>query len=186
MISLCGASGGSPVWGRSYSVCGSTEQNFGTFSQALFRDVAYIPAKAHSTLGLIIMMRWVHQRGNLGSVMSFSASSSYNEDVRVLNRLYQAYIGLGVALPQEDGSRMMPLARIGAFELRLLEFAEHRGADSADFWFELYCRESRMSLDSCRCRDLEVAESIANDFMVLARELNERKLYFGKIPPRFH
>jgi hypothetical protein len=131
-------------------------------------------------------MRWIHPRGNLGGVMFFPASSSHKQDVRVLNRLYQAYIGLGVALPQEDGSRMMPLARIGAFELRLLEFAEHRGADSADFWFELYCRESRMSLDSCRCRDLEVAESIANDFMVLARELNERKLYFGKIPPRFH
>jgi hypothetical protein len=144
------------------------------------------PLKAHSTLGLVIMMRWVHRRGNLGSVMFFSASSSHKEDVRVLNRLYQAYIGLGVALPQEDGSRMVPLARIGAFELRLLELAEHRRSDSADFWFELYCRDSRMSLDSCRCQDLEVAEFIANDFIVLARELNEQKIYFGKMPPRLH
>ena len=69
---------------------------------------------------------------------------------------------------------MMPLARFGAVELRLFELAEHRRSDSADFWFELYCRDSRMSLDSCRCQDLEVAEFIANDFIVLARQLNER------------
>jgi hypothetical protein len=118
-------------------------------------------------------MRWVHQRGNLGSVMFLSASSSHKQDIRILNRLYQAYIGLRIALPQEDGSRIMPLARFGPFELRLLELAEHRRPDHADFWLELYRHDIRMSLDSCRCEDLEVAESIANDFVVLARQLNK-------------
>jgi len=124
-------------------------------------------------LGLIIIMRWVHQRGNLGSVMFLSASSSHKQDIRILNRLYQAYIGLRIALPQEDGSRIMPLARFGPFELRLLELAEHRRPDHADFWLELYRHDIRMSLDSCRCEDLEIAESIANDFVVLARQLNK-------------
>ena len=81
---------------------------------------------------------------------------------------------------------MVPLARFGAFELRLLEFAKHQRSDGADFWVELYWRDTRMSLDSCRCQDLEVAESIANEFSVLARQLNGQNVYLEETAPRFH
>ena len=40
-----------------------------------------------------------------------------------MSRLCRAYLALSLASETEDGSRTMPLARFGAFEVRLVELA---------------------------------------------------------------
>lgn len=86
-----------------------------------------------------------------------------------MNRLYSAYLGLLLAPPSGDGSRTVSLARFGTFEVRLIELAD-RGM--ADFWIELYCHYTRSSLDSCKCRELDDAEPIADHLIFCARQLN--------------
>ena len=94
-------------------------------------------------------------------------------DARFVNRLYQAYIGLKIALPRADGMRMVRLARFGAFEVRLFELAGDRSPDADDFWAELYRYDTRSSLDCRRCRDMDEAEDITAELMRRARQLDE-------------
>jgi len=87
-----------------------------------------------------------------------------------MDRLYSAYLGLLLAPLSEDGSRSVSLARFGTFEVRLIELAD-RGM--IDFWIELYCHYTRSSLDSCKCRELDDAEPIADHLIFCARQLNQ-------------
>lgn len=88
-------------------------------------------------------------------------------------QLYQSYVGLMLVAPDNHGSRSVPVTRYGAFEVRLVELAERGAQDDVDVWVELYCRDTRMSLDSCRCRDLDEAQSIADGFARCAERLSQ-------------
>jgi hypothetical protein len=90
-----------------------------------------------------------------------------------MSRLCRAYLALSLASETEDGSRTMPLARFGAFEVRLIELASRRMTEDSDFWIELYRHDIRSSLDSCRCRDLGEAEPIAEYLVACAKGLYE-------------
>jgi hypothetical protein len=74
------------------------------------------------------------------------------------SRLHQAYVGLMFAPEQEDGSRAVPIARHGVFEVRLFELRDRCVDGAAPFWLEIYCHDTRSVLDSCRCDDLDDAE----------------------------
>jgi len=90
-----------------------------------------------------------------------------------MNRLYQAYVSLLDAPQSASGCRTIALERFGAFEVRLIEFADTQVADEADLWIELYCHDSQASLDSCRCQGLDAAEPIAAQLIAHAQSLNE-------------
>ena len=91
----------------------------------------------------------------------------------LVSGLQQAYAGLMFVPESEDGSRTISLARYGRFEVRLVEF-RHRGTlEPAPFWLELYRHDVGSSLDSCRCDDLDLAESAAEHLTSLARDLHE-------------
>ena len=91
----------------------------------------------------------------------------------LMSGLCRAYLALSLASEPEDGSRAMPLARFGAFEVRLIELAGRRMAEDSDFWIELYRHDIQSSLDSCRCRDLDEAEPIAEYLVACAKGLYE-------------
>ena len=51
----------------------------------------------------------------------------------LMSGLCRAYLALSLASEPEDGSRAMPLARFGAFEVRLIELAGRRMARTQTF-----------------------------------------------------
>ena len=94
-----------------------------------------------------------------------------------MSRLCSAYLALSFAGETEDGSRTMPLARFGAFEVRLVELAGRRKTEDSDFWIELYRHDIQSSLDSCRCQALDEAEPIAEYLVACARGLYDTHVY---------
>jgi len=89
------------------------------------------------------------------------------------SRLYQAYVALMLVPAGKDGSRTVSLARYGAYEVRLTEFATRRTGDSSAFWLEIYRHDIRAPLDGCRIEDLLDAETIVEQFVLRAIALHE-------------
>jgi hypothetical protein len=69
-------------------------------------------------------------------------ANAHNGTGHFAGRLQRAYVALMLAPRGKDGSRIIPLARYGAFEVRLIEFMQRRGFDA--FWVELYHRDTRL------------------------------------------
>ena len=67
----------------------------------------------------------------------------------------------------------MPVARVGAFEVRLIEFADGNRRGSLDLWIELYRHDTQSSIDSYLCRDLDEMENVGESFISQARGLCE-------------
>ena len=95
-----------------------------------------------------------------------------------MDRLYKSYITLKLAPKSESGSRTITIARFGAFEVRLVEFADGDQRDSLDLWIELYCRDTQSSLDSCLCRDLDEVENLGEYLISQAKELYDRGMTY--------
>jgi hypothetical protein len=87
-----------------------------------------------------------------------------------MDRLYRSYISLKLTPNSESGSRTIPIARFGAFEVRLVEFADSDRLDSLDLWMELYHYDTQSSIDSCLCRDLDDAENLGGYFISQAMD----------------
>jgi len=90
-----------------------------------------------------------------------------------VDRLYRSYIGLGLAPQNASGSQTIPFAHFGAFEVRLIEFIDPGRQDGLDLWIELYRHDTQSSIDSCRCADLDEAESLGEYLICQARTLYE-------------
>jgi len=88
-----------------------------------------------------------------------------------LGHLNNAYVGLALVPEYSDGSKTVTLKRFGDYEVRLIDFSQGRSTADCLFWLELYCHTSRMSLDSCRCDDLDDAEAAADHLISHAKEL---------------
>lgn len=86
-------------------------------------------------------------------------------------RLTRAYIQLLLVPADRNGARTVSLARFGSYEVRLSQFAQDRDVD-APMWLELFDRDARRSVDSCRCADLEEAVISARYLVALARDLS--------------
>jgi len=89
-------------------------------------------------------------------------------------RFVRTYLGLFLASPRDDGSKIVSLARFGIYEVRLVEFAAEPSADVPLLWLELYRHDTRVGLDSFRCDDFDDAVMVADAFMVRAKALREQ------------
>jgi len=89
-------------------------------------------------------------------------------------RFIRAYLELFLASPRDDGSKIASLARFGAYEVRLVEFAEDACANVPLLWLELYRHDTCVGLDSFRCDDFDDAVMVAHAFMVSAKALHEQ------------
>jgi hypothetical protein len=96
-----------------------------------------------------------------------------NGTVRLVNRLYSAYVDLALAPKNESGDRTVSVARFGAFEVRLVELGARPKMGGADFWIELFRHDAQSSLDSYRCQDLDEGELITSCLISHAKELHE-------------
>jgi hypothetical protein len=87
-------------------------------------------------------------------------------------RVTESYASLFLTSERDDGSRQAAIARIGAFELRLLEMPSVNSPEEASLWVELYDRDLRLSVDSCKCSDLDEAIDATHLLMIQAKRLN--------------
>ena len=63
-----------------------------------------------------------------------------------MNRLYSAYVGAIFAPNNGNGWRSVQIERLGAVEVRLIEFTETQSAIELGIWIELYDHGSQHRL----------------------------------------
>ena len=85
----------------------------------------------------------------------------------------QTYVKLVDVAWSEEKTRTAVLARLGNYEVRLIERLLVDGGLMPNLWMELYAKDLRLCIDSCSCDDLESAVLAAELFLAHARQLNE-------------
>jgi hypothetical protein len=107
----------------------------------------------------------------LSHMMQLSGTTLTRRNRPVLGRLNNAYVALALMPECSDGSKTVTLKRFGDYEVRLIDFSQRGSTADCLFWLELYCHMTRSSLDSCRCNDLEDAETAADCLVSHAKQL---------------
>ena len=98
----------------------------------------------------------------------------------IATRVTESYASLFLTSKHDNGSRHAAIARIGAFEIRLLEIPSVNSPEEASLWVELYDRDLRVGVDSYKCSDLDEAIDAAHLLMTQATRLNNEA---GKATP---
>ena len=75
----------------------------------------------------------------------------------IARRVTESYLGLFLTSKRADGSRAAAVARIGTFEVRLVEMPSSNASEGFSLWVELYDRDLQLGVDSCKCSDLDEA-----------------------------
>jgi len=88
-------------------------------------------------------------------------------------RITRAYMRLLFIAPDKHGSKTVSLARIGNYEVSLVEFAQLWLADFPPLWLELYAHDIAAAIDSCRCHDFVEMVSVAKLLILRAKALND-------------
>jgi hypothetical protein len=96
-------------------------------------------------------------------------------------RIMQMRIWALVAAERIDGLRIVSLARHGAFEVRLIEFAPDCHSDNIPLWIELFEHETGTTLDRCVGHDLQHIAVAAGAFISQARDLHRAQLAFAPL-----
>jgi len=91
-------------------------------------------------------------------------------DKMIAARVMETYTSLFLTPKQDDGSRYSVIARIGDFEVRLLELPSVNSPEELILWVELYDRDLRVGIDSCKCSDLDEAIDAAQFLTAQARQ----------------
>ena len=92
----------------------------------------------------------------------------------IARRVTQSYLGLFLTSKGADGSRAAAVARIGMFEVRLVEMPSFNAPEGLSLWVELYDRDLKLNVDSCKCSDLDEAIDATHRLIDLARGTQQR------------
>ena len=90
----------------------------------------------------------------------------------VARRVTESYLGVFRTPKRADGSRAAAVARIGTFEVRLVEMPSFNASEGLSLWVELYDRDLQLGVDSCKCSDLDEAIDATQRLIALARPPN--------------
>jgi hypothetical protein len=88
-------------------------------------------------------------------------------------KLIEAHTYLKLAQQSEDISAAATLARLGAFEVRLIAPSHVTLTGEARFWIELYDHDRQLAIDSVGDRVLKDAVVAAEDLIERATTLSE-------------
>ena len=88
-------------------------------------------------------------------------------------RVTQAYIKLLSIAERGTETGTVSLARIGNYEIRILEGSKSGSDSESLIWMELFDHDAQMSIDSFRCREVEDALAVFKDFFAQANLSNE-------------
>jgi hypothetical protein len=97
---------------------------------------------------------------------------SYGNKISEL-RIARAYIRLLLVPEGKDGERAVSLARIGDYEVRIVEVSQSSAADVPPLWMELYAHDVQSAIDSCSCHEFEEAAAAAEHLISQAKGMNE-------------
>ena len=90
----------------------------------------------------------------------------------IATRITESYANLFLPSKHDDDSRYAAIARIGAFEVRLLEMPSVDSPEEASLWVELYDLVFVVGVDSYKCSHLDEAIDTAHLLMIKATLLN--------------
>ena len=90
----------------------------------------------------------------------------------IATRVTESYASLFLPSKHDGDSRHAAIARIGAFEVRLLEMPSVHSPEEASLWVELYDLDLRLGVDSYKCSHLDEAIDAAHLLMIKAKLLN--------------
>jgi hypothetical protein len=108
------------------------------------------------------------------------AKAAINTDGQkmIAARVKDSYASL--ASKYDHGTLGTPIAWIGPFEVRLFEMPSVNSREGLNLWVELYDRDLRVSVDSCKCSDLDEAMDAAQLLITQAGRLNDE---LGRLLP---
>jgi hypothetical protein len=88
-------------------------------------------------------------------------------------RVTQAYIKLLSITEKGTETGIVSLARIGNYEIRILEGSKSGSDSESLIWMELFDHDAQMSIDSFRCREIEDALAVFRDFVAQTNPSND-------------
>ena len=80
-------------------------------------------------------------------------------------RITRAYTKLLTIPETAKGAGIVSLLRVGNCEIGIFKPSQADPFEPSLFWMELFDHGSQSTLDSCCCRDIEVAVTAFNDFV---------------------
>ena len=92
----------------------------------------------------------------------------------IATRVTESYASL-FRPKRDDGPRHAAVARIGTFEIRLVEMPSVNASEEMSLWVELYDRDLQLGVDSRKCSDLDEAVDAAHFLIAQARLLWEKQ-----------
>jgi hypothetical protein len=92
----------------------------------------------------------------------------------IATRVTESYASLFRPPKRDDGPRHAAVARIGTFEVLLVEMPSVNASEEMSLWVELYDRDLQFSVDSRKCSDLDEAVDATHFLIAQARLLNKR------------
>ncbi len=98
----------------------------------------------------------------------------------IARRVTESYLGLFLTSTRDDGSRAAAVARIGTFEVRLVETPSVNASEEMSLWVELYDGNLQFGVDSRKCGDLDEAIDAAH-FLIAQAELLNSECREGRI-----
>jgi hypothetical protein len=84
-------------------------------------------------------------------------------------RVTQAYVSLSSVPESDAGIRIVSLARCGDLEVRLIELSRGAHEGELPLWVDLYDHALGVTIDSCRCGDVDEAVSAAEHLLSQAQ-----------------
>jgi hypothetical protein len=92
----------------------------------------------------------------------------------IARRVTESYASLFRSPKRDHGPRQAAVARIGTFEILLVEMPTVNASEEITLWVELYDRDLQFSVDSRKCSDLDEAVDAAHFLIAQARLLSKR------------
>jgi hypothetical protein len=83
-------------------------------------------------------------------------------------RVTQAYITLLSISEKGDRTRMVPVARIGNYEIRIFDWSPSGSDSEPVIWMELFDHDAQLVIDSSRCGEIEDALVVFEEFFLQA------------------
>ena len=84
-------------------------------------------------------------------------------------RVTQAYVSLSSVPESDAGTRIVSLARCGDLEVRLIELSRGTHEGEPPLWVDLYDHALEVTIDSCRCSDVDEAIAAAEHLLSQAK-----------------
>ena len=87
-------------------------------------------------------------------------------------RVTQAFIALSSISESSSAPRIIPIVMIGRYEIRMFNGSPNWPGGTRLSWLELLDQDTRSSLDSCSCGEIDEALARFDDLVRQAQEMN--------------